>query len=305
MSSTTPPAQAPLREVAPRFLSPRDLAVAIGSSESSIKRWADSGELVLARTKGGHRRIRMTEAMRWIRQHHHPIVRPELLGLPDRLRQLEHRPASEQAQALARFLTAGQLAEAEVVLLQSFVGGTEIAALADEVLRPAFATIGELWQHGPEGIAVEHAATTAILHALGEIRRMLPETDGPIALGGSPAGDHYQIGSMLVAMTLQGRGWRTIDLGANVPWQALAAACARHHPHLVWLSLSNEGDPMTTRDYVTAAANAVATAATTLLVGGRATAALAALSPPVALPHVRFTESLAQLPSPAAFRPGK
>ena len=48
-----------------RFLSPRQLAVAIGVSESSLKRWADDGRLAVERTAGGHRRIPLPEAVRW------------------------------------------------------------------------------------------------------------------------------------------------------------------------------------------------------------------------------------------------
>jgi excisionase family DNA binding protein len=49
-------------------LSPRELAAAVGVSESSLKRWADEGRVKVARTAGGHRRIELAEAVRFIRQ---------------------------------------------------------------------------------------------------------------------------------------------------------------------------------------------------------------------------------------------
>ena len=51
-------------------LSPKELAAAIGVSESTLKRWADDGLIVFSRTAGGHRRIRLAEAIRFIRENH-------------------------------------------------------------------------------------------------------------------------------------------------------------------------------------------------------------------------------------------
>src|SRR5690242_3719305 len=62
-----------------RHLSPRDLADALGVSESSLKRWVDAGKLAAFRTEGGHRRIAVSEALRFIRETGAPVARPELL----------------------------------------------------------------------------------------------------------------------------------------------------------------------------------------------------------------------------------
>ena len=65
------------------FLTTRDLAPAIGVSESSIKRWADEGEIRAARTVGGHRRIPLPEALRFVRERGLALPRAEVLGLGD------------------------------------------------------------------------------------------------------------------------------------------------------------------------------------------------------------------------------
>ena len=64
-----------------KLLSPKDLANAIGASESSVKRWTDQGRLEITRTSGGHRRIAVTEAIRFIRENQLPLLQPEVLGL--------------------------------------------------------------------------------------------------------------------------------------------------------------------------------------------------------------------------------
>ena len=65
-----------------QLITPRQLADAIGVSESSLKRWADAGKIHVSRTDGGHRRIALTEAVRFIRDTKSTVVRPDLLGLP-------------------------------------------------------------------------------------------------------------------------------------------------------------------------------------------------------------------------------
>lgn len=64
-------------------LSTRELAEAIGVSESSIKRWADDGTVRAVRTIGGHRRIPFEEAIRFVRASNLRLVKPEVLGLHD------------------------------------------------------------------------------------------------------------------------------------------------------------------------------------------------------------------------------
>jgi len=68
-------------ETVKQTLSPKDLAAAVGVSESSLKRWADDGSILVTRTEGGHRRIAVGEAIRFIRESKLQLVRPGVLGL--------------------------------------------------------------------------------------------------------------------------------------------------------------------------------------------------------------------------------
>lgn len=288
----------------PIFLSPRDLGAAIGVSESSVKRWADSGQLKLVRTRGGHRRIRLSEAVRFIQKQHHEVVRPELLGLPSRARQLARQPVHENARTLARFLIAGQLAEARTALLHAFIEGVELVTLGRDILQPALEQIGELWHHGPDGIAIEHAAIETCRQALHEIERLLPSGDGPLALGGSPEWDPYQLPSLLASMALQQAGWRPTNLGARVPLAALLAAAKRLRPQLVWLSISCDEPRGAAKGYVEAAAAGLAGSNTLLVVGGRICGHLRDARLPLDPQRVLFEDSLAQLQDLARARSG-
>src|SRR5688500_324070 len=65
------------------LLTPKELADAIGASESSLRRWVDRGRLPVSRTAGGHRRIPLATAIRFIRETGATVVRPELLGFDE------------------------------------------------------------------------------------------------------------------------------------------------------------------------------------------------------------------------------
>src|SRR3954470_5354840 len=66
-----------------KLLTTKEFAEAIGASESSLRRWTNSGAIRTSRTVGGHRRIPLSEAIRFIRETGATIVRPDLLGFPD------------------------------------------------------------------------------------------------------------------------------------------------------------------------------------------------------------------------------
>jgi MerR family transcriptional regulator, light-induced transcriptional regulator len=63
-------------------LTPKQVARAIGVSEASLKRWCDKGLIHSVRTAGGHRRLPLADVMSFLRKSGHPLVSPEVLGLP-------------------------------------------------------------------------------------------------------------------------------------------------------------------------------------------------------------------------------
>jgi len=223
-------------------ISPRELARAIGSSESSVKRWVDSGAIRAARTAGGHRRIRIVDAVQFIREHRHPIVHAELLGLAD----LEG-PVSENGHRLDRsgehlyaFLEQGRDRAARGLVLSLFLSGMGLASIIDDSLREAMARLGELWRHSDEGIFREHRATNICIQAINQIALLVEAPpEAPVAVGGTLTGDPYLLPSMAAATVLSGEGFRAVNLGPQTPEIALMKAAERHEARMVWLSISS------------------------------------------------------------------
>ena len=104
-------------------LSPKELAAAVGVSESSLKRWADDGRINVHRTVGGHRRISLQEAVRFARAENLPVVRPEVLGLPEvgRIRNVNGENRSDATALLCDALRGGRSEEARAIDRKSVV----------------------------------------------------------------------------------------------------------------------------------------------------------------------------------------
>lgn len=229
-----------------RHLSPRELADALGVSESSLKRWVDAGKIVAFRTEGGHRRIALDEAVRFIRDTHAPIARPDILGLPEDA-VLQRATLGGNARLL-ELLLEGDVEGVRGFLLARYLAGAAIAELADGPIRDAMHALGELWHHEQTGIFVEHRGTDACLQGIGYLRSMIePPPNAPLALGGGPEDDPYIIAPLLASMVTTVAGFRTVNLGPDTPLSALQEAVQHHHPRVVWLSASSPVNPARAR----------------------------------------------------------
>lgn len=254
------------------IISPRELANAIGVSESSLKRWADDGLIRVSKTAGGHRRITIGEAIRFLRTTRAPLLRPDLLGLDDlSAGGAEILRADDPAARLLAYLREGQAREARGLVLSMYLTGASVAEIADGAIRSAMETLGELWRHDADGIYVEHRATDICILAVQQLRLLVePPEFGAIALGGAPPGDPYLLPSLLAATALAADGWRTTNLGPDTPFDALGAALERHGPRVVWLSVSAIRDARELETGITSLAHRLAEHEIALVLGGRA-----------------------------------
>src|SRR5687768_220140 len=157
-----------------KVLTTKELAEAIGASESSMRRWTDSGAIRTSRTVGGHRRIPLSEAIRFIRETRATLVRPDVLGLG--AGPLTPAGTDDESATVELFaaLNDGDAARCRALVLGQYLGGRSLAGIFDGPLGRAMHRVGELWQHAPAGILVEHRATDICLQIVAELRRLIP-----------------------------------------------------------------------------------------------------------------------------------
>ncbi len=222
---------------------PRQVAVSLGVSESSLKRWCDRGLVPFQRTIGGHRRIPMYGLIQFLREQGTAIANPEAVGLPERTVRSLAEPSCSVDQ-FAQGLVDGDAASARRMVFELYLGGHAIARICDELVQPAFVAIGKRWSTGNVDVYEEHRAFELVAGLLQELRLALPpvSASSPVAMGCSAQGDCYGLPTRMVELTLLELGWNAISLGASVPFESLAKAVEKYAPRLLWLSTSVMAD---------------------------------------------------------------
>lgn len=254
----------------PKLVSPKQVARAIGVSESSLKRWCDQGLIKTVRTAGGHRKMDIAEVLRYIRAQDHQLVSPEILGLP---------PASERASGgltlggaqLVNALLAGDELVARQIVFDLYLAKHSRSVIFDEVIAAAFREIGDRWECHKADVYHERRACEIALRVLFDLRRVqqVPEKTC-LAIGGTIEGDLYSLPAAMAELVLRDCGFYATSLGTSIPFTSLVKAVQEAEPKLFWLSVSHIREGL---DFVTefaALSQACVTAGTALAVGGRA-----------------------------------
>lgn len=260
------------------LISPRELAEAIGVSESSIKRWADDGAVRAVRTSGGHRRIPIEDAVHFIRSSGQKVCRPEILGIDDAMPFAEALPAhGEEGDLLYRLLIEGSESGTRGFLVSLFLSGWTPAQIIDGPVSEAMARVGELWKIDPSAIYVEHRATDITMQALSRIRSLIriPLASARRAVGGAPSGDPYIIPSLGASLVLGSLGIRATNLGPETPIETLRHALTELGPQIVWISAGVAAEPVRLRDEIVQLADDAAARECSVIVGGRMAQSLA------------------------------
>ena len=220
--------------------SPKQIARALGVSESSVKRWCDRGLIDYQKTAGGHRRVVLGELMRFLKDQRKSIVRPQLLGLPV-ARETQPRSYAGSAELFTESLIAGDLELCRQITVDLFLSEFSVSKICDEFIASAMEVIGERWECGDVEVFQERRGCEIVLGVLHELRRLLPPpvANRPVAIGATVEGDNYGLGTSMAELVLRDCGWNAASLGSNLPYATLAAAIRQHRPRLFWLSCSH------------------------------------------------------------------
>jgi excisionase family DNA binding protein len=252
-------------------LSPKQVARAIGVSESSLKRWCDRGLIPFERTAGGHRRMVMTDVVSFLRSGGYKVVQPDLLSLPATSGQTEWT----LDQARERFLSAlveGQEEACRRIVVDLFLSGHSPATIGDQVIAEGFRRVGNLWECGDLEVYEERRGCELCLRIVHELRGLQepPADDAPVALGATVDGDPYTLAVSLAEVVLREAGYRATSLGHMLPFSTLHVALAEQRPQLMWLSVSSIRDEAKFADEVNRLYDACLAAGAALVLGGRA-----------------------------------
>lgn len=222
-----------------RYVSTAQIAAALGVSVTTVKRWVDTGILPANKTAGGHRKIPLSEVLRVIREGDFP--RLDLSQLELTRTQEAPRDATVLSTDLLASLKSRDVLAARLLLQEAIQNDLPMDVLADQVVAPAMARLGHEWETGRIDVWQEHQGTQicmAALFGLRDLFEVLPHTDAPLALGGGPEDDPYQIANLLAELVLLEAGWQVVNLGPNTPIASFRKALQEFRPRLFWISVS-------------------------------------------------------------------
>ena len=230
-------------------LSSNDLARLLDINVSTVKRWADSGQLECIRTPGGHRRFRLDDVYVFLTaKGFDPRSLQPLMEASRSLDELEdavlHRRwdwLRDHAIALA---LSGDVREIVKLFVAGHLAGIQPPDFSDSLICPIVKHMDHEYSEGRVNVADKNLVARVLGFALAEMRthwqaqRRLPYR----AVCASFAHHYHELPAQCMCQVLASEGWSTFPLGSGVPVDALIATIRRIEPHLVCLCVADDGD---------------------------------------------------------------
>jgi corrinoid protein of di/trimethylamine methyltransferase len=146
---------------------------------------------------------------------------------------------SEVYGKMSETLISGNIEEIKKLTQQALDGGVEAKEILEKGLLPGMDIVGQRFK-ACEMFIPEVLRSAKTMHGAMEILRpLLSEKDaagaGSVVIG-TVEGDLHDIGKNLVAMMLEGAGFRVVDLGTDVKPQSFVDATKEHKPRILGMS---------------------------------------------------------------------
>lgn len=222
-----------------QYFSPKDVAKAIGVSESSLKRWVDKGLIKASKTAGGHRRLQLDAVLEYLRKTSRSLENPTVLQLPEGCGGRDVT-VEDSRQSFLTMLRDGDESAATRAILDAYLSNVSLSEICDLIIAPVFHEIGDLWECGQAEVYEERRACEICLRVVHELRRAVGagHRNGPIAMGGTLDGDPYLLATSLIELVLSNNGWAATSLGNMLPFETIRTAILTERPALFWVSVT-------------------------------------------------------------------
>jgi 5-methyltetrahydrofolate--homocysteine methyltransferase len=146
---------------------------------------------------------------------------------------------SQLLEKIAKELIAGNEAEVKKRTQEAIGDGVSARDVLDNGLLAGMDVVGKRFKAGDMFIPEVLLCARTMHAAMDILKPLLSEADqagsGKVVIG-TVEGDLHDIGKNLVAMMLQGGGFKVIDLGTNIKPQDFVAAVKEHKPQILGMS---------------------------------------------------------------------
>lgn len=228
-----------------KLLTPRQASNLLGVSESTVRRWCDSGQLEVSKTSGGHRRIELNLLLDFARKQGLSVVS---MGAAATAGQGGRLPrGSELALRFYEQLSARGGNQDVSEFAQNLVRQRgEVETLCDQVIAPTMCRIGEEWSAGTLRVHQEHMATQECMQALLASHSQFPaEAEQHVAVCAGLSNDPYVVAPTMCSLAVRSAGFRSVLLGPNSPAEEILLSAIAHKAVLIVVSVSAVPDSAT------------------------------------------------------------
>ncbi len=225
------------------LLSTKEVAAILGVTESSIKRWTDSGLIQCVKTPGGHRKFTLDDVNIFARSNNYLISNSSIenLEIPQQqhlLFQIQKKEIHFICDHFYLLILSGNSIEIYNFIILMNLNGFSFLDFFDSVLQPSLTRMGFEWEAKIISVEDEHAASSAIFTALSRLTSSVfknPKTDKVVILA-VIEGDYHEIPVKCISLLLEMEGWSVRYLGANTPFYSLDSAVKKFKPEAVLIS---------------------------------------------------------------------
>lgn len=225
------------------MLSTNEVAKLLNVTETTIKRWADSGKLSCQKTLGGHRKYSFQDIKDFATKYNIEIIGtlPANLEKVDN-KELEFLLYSKNYKKLGEIIFEralnGSLEDVYEMLYYFTKNQVDFYSLCDRIIFSCFVKVGELWEKGSIDIDKEHIISEKIRSAVIRLVPFLPHSkaNNIKVLIASTEDQIHDMASLFLSFALSIEGCETIFLGARTPFNALIKAIDEHNPNFICIS---------------------------------------------------------------------
>ena len=230
-----------------RTFSTREVAQMWNVSESTIKRWADSGELCCLRTPGGHRRFHLEDISGFQKTRGFEatgFLTTEKWEEPEIEESLNRKRFDKVHQLMLYLASQNQRRRVKDLLERLYMRGIGIVDLYDDVLLPVIENSEREFQKGELTLAHEKLVKNNLDEAMALLFPQLirRRQSGKTGLCAAPD-DSSRIPVNAISRILETEGWDCLNLGGNVPFSAMAEMVEHEPINLVCVVGSNQELP--------------------------------------------------------------
>lgn len=142
---------------------------------------------------------------------------------------------NELLQALLRF----DAANADLILSEAFALYS-LDAVCVNIMQTTLVAVGEMWHVGNASVAQEHFTSQFLRRKLLALLNIYDVPEGrATVVAACAAGEHHDLGLLLLSLFLVRRHYKVVFLGADVPVEALKQAVDQVHPEIVCISAAS------------------------------------------------------------------